>query len=117
MRIGHPGCVIRHRHLDVPGVVPLEEQIEPGVIRPGDEPIERHRRACADLAHVTSDRASQKAIESPRYRPRGCSASLWCFTTVAAAMAFERSSERPRCRSLRLTCSYIRCSLSLTLGR
>src|SRR5262245_57594245 len=46
-----------------------------------------------------------------------CPSSLWCFTTVAAAIALARLVERPASSSLSLMCSYIRCSLSLTLGR
>jgi hypothetical protein len=43
--------VVRHRHLDVPGAVPLEQQVEARIVRAGDEAVERHRRAGEDLAH------------------------------------------------------------------
>jgi len=46
-----------------------------------------------------------------------CPFSLWCLFTVRAAISLARLVERPCSSSLSLMCSYMRCSLSLTLGK
>jgi hypothetical protein len=57
LRARHGDAGRRHvgtgrRDLDVTVAVPLEQQIEAAFVRSGDIPIERHRAASGDLAHL-----------------------------------------------------------------
>ena len=65
---GTPAVEIRHRDLDVPRAVPLEQQLEAGVLGAGDVAVKRHRGSRADLAHGKSPAACLQIVRNEARR-------------------------------------------------
>ena len=89
---------------------------EPPELRKG-LPLQRRSHESPSALYRAAGQAPDGRCSLNCYLPRACPFSLWYLFTVAAAIAFARFAGRPCFNSLSLMCSYMRCSLSLTLGK